>query len=75
MKNVSPLLINMPTEMAEIFRQLGSEQDVSRTKVILNACRDYIYETQNQAPHETSKQPTNKRTWTDAFYVSSGTGI
>jgi hypothetical protein len=49
MKNMSPLLLNMPTDMAEVMANLGKQQQVSRTQVILKACRDYLNHQSNHS--------------------------
>ena len=79
MRNISPLLINMPTDMAETFRQIGKNHDVSRTKVILEACRRFLSDQHANRPPVN----INKRNWLQrddanlppAFFSSSGTGF
>jgi hypothetical protein len=79
MRNISPLLINMPTDMADTFRQIGKNHDVSRTKVILEACRRFLNDQHAFRPPINTKQ----RTWLQrddadlppAFFSTSGTGF
>jgi len=90
MRNISPLLLNMPTDMAEMMTQIGKEHSVSRTKVILKACSDFLGSYQHNNPPQRqnekrgwfSSPKTQKRSWLDredqappAFFSSSGTGF
>ena len=54
MRNVSPLLINMPTDMAEAFTDFGKRHHLSRTRVILEACNRFLNE------HQSKPQPQNR---------------
>ena len=56
MKNATPLTLNMPTDMVEIFTNLACEHRgyVSRTSLILIACREYI-ESRNTSPENSQE--------------------
>ena len=60
MKNATPLTLNMPTDMVEIFTNLAWDKSaehreyVSRTSLILIACREYI-ESRNISPENSQE--------------------
>lgn len=82
MKNVSPLLVNMPTDLADAMKQQAKSHRVSRTWLINEAC--YLLLNGKPAPTTKSIQSAwsvpNQSVLDDpdappSFFTNSGTGI
>ena len=72
MRNISPVLVNMPSELADKMTAIGKNNQVSRTRVIIEACLNFL-------PKEVIPTPVaepRKSNWFHHTFVdSSGTGI
>lgn len=91
MRPVKQLLINMPEEICDGMTEMSREYNISRTRMVIEACRRMLIEKPPVGPQSISPRPstTSKPTaksnerWmsaetTDApfdFFSNSGTGI
>ncbi len=82
MKNVSPLLVNMPTDLADAMKAQAGKHRVSRTWLINEACRLLL------TRHSVPVTPSTQSAWSvkpqsvmddpdapPSFFMNSGTGI